>query len=475
MKARLLAPEHRHSLTLATLVLAAFSYGLQQTMVLPALPSLQQDLHTTTTWSTWIFTGFLLSSAVLTPLIGKLGDQHGKSRLLSISLAIFLVGCIGAAAAWNIWSLIAFRIVQGAGGAVFPLSFAIVKDEFPRERSGTAIGAISAVFGAAGGLGLPLSGVIVDHLSWRWLFVIAAVVVAAATVAVVTVVPESPIKTPTRLDLPGAALLSLILVTFLLALSEGQHWGWGSGRTVGLLVFAAVALAVWIPVELRVDQPLVDMRVLAGRTVALANATGFLAGFALFLAFVLVPRFVETSRSVGLDYGFGSSATQAGLFLLPGALIGLLSGPFAGRLGDRFGFRFPLALGMVITAIGLVLLAEWHDRIWQVVLGMTLAGGGVPLCFGAMAKLVVDAVRPSETGIASGLNTVMRTIGGVVGGQLGATVLANKTISGSAVPTGSAYSTAFWLGAAIAVGGVVTALAVAPLRRRAPAVAVEAE
>ena len=151
-------------------------------MVLPALPYLQEDLHTTTTWSTWIFTGFLLSSAVLTPLIGKLGDQHGKERLLMISLVIFLVGCIGAAAAWNIWALIAFRIVQGTGGAVFPLSFAIVKDEFPPERSGIAIGAISAVFGAAGGLGLPLSGLIVDHLSWRWLFVIAAVVVAAAAV-----------------------------------------------------------------------------------------------------------------------------------------------------------------------------------------------------------------------------------------------------------------------------------------------------
>ena len=348
---------------------------------------------------------------------------------------------------------------------MFPLSFAIVNDEFPRERSGIAIGAISAVFGAAGGLGLPLSGVIVDNLSWRWLFVIAAVVVAAATVAVVAFVPESPIKTPTRLDLPGAALLSVLLVAFLLALSEGQHWGWGSGRTVGLLVVALVTLAIWIPVELRVEQPLVDMRVLAGRTVAFTNATGFFAGFALFAAFVLTPRFVETSRSVGLDYGFGSSATKAGLFLLPGALIGLVSGPFAGRLGARFGFKFPLALGMIVTALGLVLLAEWHDRPWQVVLGMTLAGGGVPFSFGAMAKLVVDAVRPSETGIASGLNTVMRTIGGVVGGQLAAAVLANRTISGSAVPTGSAYSIAFWLSAAIAVCGVATALAVTPRRR----------
>jgi EmrB/QacA subfamily drug resistance transporter len=449
-----------HNVTLAALVLAALSYGLQQTMVLPALPSLQHDLHTTTTWSTWIFTGFLLSSAVLTPLIGKLGDQHGKERLLAISLLIFLAGCIGAAAAWNIWSLIGFRILQGAGGAVFPLSFAIVNDEFPRERTGSAIGVISAVFGAAGGLGLPISGLIVDNLSWRWLFVIAAVVVAAATVAVIALVPESPIKTPSRLDLPGTALLSLILVALLLAISEGQHWGWTSARTIGLFAASAAALAVWIPVELRVPQPLVDMRVMAERTVALANATAFFAGFALFGAFVLIPQFVETRRSVGLTYGFGSSATQAGLYLLPGALIGFVSGPFSGRVGRRYGYKVPLALGMVFTTVGVALLALWHDRPWQVVLGMAIAGGGVPFAFGAMAKLVVDAVRPSETGIASGLNTVMRTIGGVVGGQLAATVLANLTIAGTNVPRGAAYTTAFWLSAGIAVCGVATALAV---------------
>jgi EmrB/QacA subfamily drug resistance transporter len=471
---RSFAPESRRRWTLAALILASLSFGLQQTMVLPALPQLQRDLHTTTTWSTWIFTGFLLSSAVLTPLLGKLGDQHGKDRLLAISLVIFLVGCIGATAAWDIWSLIGFRVIQGAGGAVFPLSFAIVNDEFPRERSGTAIGAISAVFGAAGGLGLPLSGVIVDHLSWRWLFVIGAVVVATAVVAVVAVVPQSPIRTSTRLDVPGAALLSLMLASFLVALSEGRNWGWSSGRTVGLFVLAAVALAAWIPLELRAPEPLVDLRVLAQRTVAFTNATGFFAGFTIFSAFVLIPRFVETPRAVGLDYGFGASATKAGLYLLPGALLGFVSGPASARLGSRFGFRFPLILGMSTSALGLVLLAEWHDRPWQVVLGITVVGAAVPLSFGAMAKLVVDAVRPSETGIATGLNTVMRTIGGVVGGQLAATILAGNTVAGTAVPTGSAYATAFWLTAGISLCGIVTALAVTPRRRRL-AVAVETE
>ena len=472
MEAHSFAPERRRRWTLAALILASLSFGLQQTMVLPALPELQSDLNTTTTWSTWIFTGFLLSAAVLTPLLGKLGDQHGKGRLLAISLVIFLVGCIGAAAAWSIWALIGFRVIQGAGGAVFPLSFAIVNDEFPRERSGAAIGAISAVFGAAGGLGLPLSGVIVDHASWRWLFVVGAAVVAVAVVAVVAVVPESPIRTPTRLDVPGAVLLSLTLASFLVALSEGRDWGWTSGRTVGLFVVAAVALAAWIPLELRAPQPLVDLRVLAQRTVAFTNATGFFAGFTIFSAFILVPRLVETPPTAGLDYGFGASATKAGLYLLPGALLGFISGPSSARLGMKFGFKFPLALGMITSALGLLLLAEWHDRPWQVVLGITVVGAAVPLAFGAMAKLVVDAVKHSETGISSGINTVMRTIGGVVGGQLAATVLISDTVPGTDVPTGSAYTTAFWLVAAVSVCGVVTALAVTP-RRRPLAVAVE--
>jgi MFS family permease len=172
------------------------------------LPTLQRDLHTTTAWATWVLSSFLLVASVATPILGRLGDQHGKERLLVISLACFLAGAVGAAAAWDIWSLIAFRAFQGLGGAVFPLSFAIIRDEFPPEKVGGAIGTMSAVFGVGGGSGILLAGLIVDHLSWRWIFVGAALVVGIALALVMRYVPESPIKTPSRIDLPGAALLS---------------------------------------------------------------------------------------------------------------------------------------------------------------------------------------------------------------------------------------------------------------------------
>src|SRR5919199_142447 len=215
-------PRRQHyNVTLAILTIAGTAFALQQTMVVPALPALQRDLHTTTTWVTWVLTVFLLVASVATPILGKLGDQHGKERLLTISLALFLA-------------------VSGVGAAVFPLSFAIIRDEFPREKVGVGIGLVSAVFGVGGGFGIVLSGLIVDHLSWRWLFIVGAVAIAAALLLVHRFVPESPVKTPSRVDVPGAALLSGGLVALLLALTEGESWGWLSGRILALFAAALV-------------------------------------------------------------------------------------------------------------------------------------------------------------------------------------------------------------------------------------------
>src|SRR5581483_9867879 len=245
-----------HNVTLAILAVACTAYALLQTMVIPALPVLQRSLHTTTTWATWVLTVFLLVASVSTPILGRLGDQYGKERLLLISLALFLLGTIGCACAWNIWSLIAFRAVSAAGAGVFPLSFAIIRDEFPPDRVGVGIGLVSAVFGVGGGFGIVFAGLIVDNLSWRWLFIVGAILVAVSLVLVHRFVPESPIKTPSRVDVVGAALLSFALTALLVALSEGERWHWGSARTLGLFAASAVLFVVWGVVETRVVDPL---------------------------------------------------------------------------------------------------------------------------------------------------------------------------------------------------------------------------
>src|SRR5215218_3075520 len=232
-------------------------------MVVPALPVIQRELDTTTTWATWVLTVFLLVASVSTPILGKLGDQYGKERWLAISLGIFFAGSIGCSLAWNIWALIGFRALAGMGAAVFPLSFAIIRDEFPPEKIGVAIGIVSSVFGVGGGFGIVLSGILVDNLSWRWLFIIGSIGIALAIALVVRFVPESPIKTPSRIDIPGAVLLSGGLVAFLLALTEGESWGWTSARILLLFAAAVTLLVTWAIVELRVPEPMVDMRMLA--------------------------------------------------------------------------------------------------------------------------------------------------------------------------------------------------------------------
>ena len=444
-----------YNVTLAVLVFAGSAFALQQTMVFPALPTFARDLDTSTAWATWVLTGFLVSAAVATPILGKLGDQYGKARMLVVSLVIFFSGCVGAAFAWDIWSLIAFRVLSGAGGAVFPLSFGIIRDEFPPEQVKVAIGLVSAVFGIGGGLGIVLSGVIVDNLSWRWLFVFGAIGVAAAIWAVHRFVPESPLRSPSRVDVPGALLLSGGLVALMLALTEGERWGWYSAPILGLAGASAALLLAWVLVELRVDEPLVDMRMLSHRPVLLTNTTTLVAGFALFLCFVLIPTFVEAPARLG--YGFGATATEAGFYLLPASIAQLAAGPGGGVLGRRYGSKWPLAGGMIAVAAAALVLARWHDDPWQILVASAALGIGVGLAFAAMVALISDHVSPSEMGIATGMNTVMRVVGGVVGGQVGAALLTARTVPGTDLPAESAFAIAFALSAAAAVAAALVA------------------
>jgi EmrB/QacA subfamily drug resistance transporter len=460
-----------HNVTLGILTLAGAAFALQQTMVFPALTTFQAEFEATTAWATWILTGFLVSAAVTTPILGRLGDQFGKERLLLVSLGLFLAGCLGAAFAWDIWSLIAFRIVAGAGGALFPLSFAIIRDELPPEKVKVGIGLLSAVWGVGGGFGIVLSGVIVDHLSWRYLFLLGSIPVALSLVLVHRFVPESPLRSPSRVDVPGALLLSGGLLSLMVGLTEGEDWGWASARVVGLFALSALLFTAWVLVELRSRTPMVDMRMLTHPPVLLTNVATMISGFALFSCFVLVPTFVVTDSSLG--YGFGATATQAGLFLLPSSVAMLFAGPLAGVIGRRLGSKWPLAGGMLVVSVAALLFAVAHDVAWHVLVASALLGLGVGAAFAAMAALIADNVDPREMGVASGMNTVVRVIGAVVGGQVAAALLTAQTIGGSSTPAESAFTTTFLLscGTALVAAAISLAIGVRPLRRLEPAAA----
>ena len=329
-------PKRAHyNLTFAILAISGIAFALLQSLVAPALRTIQTDLHTTTTTVAWVFTGYLLSASVATPIVGRLGDMFGKKRMLVVTLAIVAAGTLVAALATSIDVLILGRVIQGAGGAIFPLAFAIIRDEFPRERVPTGIALISALLGVGGGLGIVLAGPITQHLSYHWLFWLPLVPVVAAGVAAQLVIPESPIRAPGRVDWAGAALLTAWLVTLLVGVSEGPTWGWGSSRVLGLFAVSAVLVVLWVRAEDLIEAPLVDMRMMRLHAVWTTNLTGLLLGFGMYSSFVLIPEFVELPASGGV--GFGASVTQAGIFLLPATLGMLLVGPLSGRLARSLG------------------------------------------------------------------------------------------------------------------------------------------
>jgi MFS family permease len=335
------------------------------------------------------------------------------------------------------------------------------------------------VLGVGGGVGIVASGLIVDNLSWRWLFVVSAVVVATALVLVWRFVPESLVKAPSRVDVRGALTLSGFLVCLLIGLTEGPHLGWGAPLVVGLFAAAAVLAVTWVVVELHVDDPMVDMHVFTKRVVLFTNLTAMLSGFALYMTWVILPTFYQLPRGLPdpvahlADYGFGTSVTGAGLWMLPTSLSILFAGPLAGAFGRRYGSRPPLIAGMILVAIGSAGIAMFHAEAWQPAAWFILCGIGVGFSFAVMPKLIVDSVRPTETGIATGMNTVVRTVGGVVGAQVGAVVLAAHHAAGTSIPSEAGFVDAFWIGAAGAVAGACAAVFATPRRARPRAVVVE--
>lgn len=446
---------------MVALMLSAMAYSQLQAMVGPALPTLQHEFRVETSDLAWLMNGFILSAAVATPVAGRLGDMFGRRRVLLIALVLLAVGTALCGLAQSLPTMIVGRVVAGLGGAVFPLSFAIVRESLPRARVGPAIGLLSALVGVGGGAGIVVAGPIIEHLSYHWLFWLPLGLIAAALAATLAWVPSGGERVPGRVDWVGALLLSGALVGLLLALARGGTWGWTSPRVGASAAVAAVLGAIWARQATRTADPLIDLHTMRLRAVWTANATAILCGVTMSTSMFLLPQMGAQPRDTG--FGLGMDITRAGLLILPQSFTILLAGVVGGRACGRYGSRAVLMVGAAAGGAGLGMLALLHHAPWQAFISSAVVGLGTGLVQTAMGNLVVDAVPATQTAAAAGTNTVARNIGMTLGAQQAASILA---LGG---PVGTPDTVA-WFNAALAVGAVsaVLGLAVAYLAPRRP-------
>ncbi|WGL51158.1 MFS transporter [Nocardioides sp. BP30] len=427
----------RARLELLIIGTAALAVSLCQSLLIPILGILPQQIpsHPSSAAVEWLLTSTLLVGAVAVPLFGRLGDMFGKRLMLMVAVLALVVGSVLCGVTSAMPLLILGRAIQGASMAAIPLGISLLASLLPREKVGRAIALISAMLGVGGALALPIGGFVGEHADFHWLFWITAIVGGLSLGGILLVVPEAPSRSRGRVDVVGAVLLSAALVALLLPLAQTSTWGWGSPKTIGLLVLAVVLLLVFGLVQTRTREPLVDLAALRRKPIVLTNTASVLFGFALFAMMIGTAQYVQAPKESG--YGFASSILVSGVCMLPAGLMMLLLSNVSAAMIHRIGAPRTLAIGALVVALGWVLRIALTGHLWEIVVGTAVIGVGVALGYAAMPTLINTHTPVTELAAANGLNSLARSLGTSLASAIGGSVLAGHvvvaTIDGTAV------------------------------------------
>ncbi|WP_301182562.1 MFS transporter [Subtercola boreus] len=455
-KRRLTKPQSERGI-IATLAFTGLIAAFMQTLVTPIVPQLPILLNTSPSNATWVLTATLLAAAVSIPISGRLGDMFGKRRIVIALLALLLVGSVVSALSSDVLLMIVGRVLQGTGLGVIALGVSILRDVLHPKRLGGAVALVSATLGIGGAVGLPISALIAQNLDWHFLFWLSGLLALIALVLVWTIVPVSTLRSGGSFDFIGAVLFAIGLVGILLAVSKGGEWGWGSLATIGMLAGGVLVLLVFGVYELRIDNPLVDLRIAARRTVLLTNLASITVGFAFFASAAVLPQLLESPTDTGV--GLGQTLLVASLCLTPSGLVMFFLSPVAARLSAARGPRTSLVVGGLFIVIAYALAVGLMTEVWHAVLIATITGLGVGFAYAAMPTLIMRAVPANETAAANGLNSVMRTLGSTVAAAVLGLILASNAVvvNGHAIPTAASFQLCFIIAAVIALIGTVLA------------------
>jgi MFS family permease len=451
-------------LVLPAMAANVFLLAVVQTIVVPALPLIGQQLHTSATTVGWLATATMLTASATTPLFGRLGDVFGSRRVILVALTLTLAGSVLAATTHSIELLIAARVLQGASFGLFPLAISVLRQELPLHKLHHGMSIAATALGVGSGFALVATGVLTNHDGdYRRIFWLTVVLSVAMLALSSRALPKRPGRGG-KVDYLGAGVLGAGLVSLLLPISQGHEWGWTSARTIGLLVAAAVVLAGFAVLQGKVAQPLMSLRLLAHRDVAFTNAASLFVGYGMFSVFLGATFFVQAPSAL-TGYGFDASVLRTSVeFMLPGTLLAIPLGPLAGRFVGTHGPRKVLVGATVLGIVSMAALALFHAHPAEFIVAVVAVNAAISIAYASMPALLNQHVTPQDTGIANSVNAVMRTIGGAIGSAIVVTILASSArahttpVGTITIPTEAAYDTVFVLGA---VAFVLAALSAA--------------
>nr|WP_120492025.1 MFS transporter [Corynebacterium lactis] len=453
----------------ALIAVAAFSclvVTLLQSLVVPAIPRFPSILGASATTVSWLVTSTLLTGAIATPVIGRLGDLLPRRRMMIITMTLVLVGSI-IAPLGGIATVIIGRALQGMGTALIPVAMAEMRYSLPGHRIGGALALLSAMLGIGGGLGIPLGGLILSFVGWKAMFWFAAIMSAISIALIAAFIPADESTNSGSFDYAGAVLLSLGLTAVLTAISQGGSWGWGRALTLGLFVAGIVVFIAWGYYELRQGSPLVNLRTTADRPILLTNIASILLGVLMFTNLLLTTLELQNPLEQG---GFAWPASAAGLAMLPSALSMFAVAPISARLAAKYGARIVVTTGSAITALGYIARLLFEPNGGFVVVWATVVAIGVGIGYAGLPMMIVKYAPAHETGSANAVNALMRSIGMAASSAMVAAITASLSVVHGAgtVPSSGALNTLASI--SIAMGVIATALSLAARRKGEPEV-----
>ena len=426
-------PGWRTRATLPVLVTVAALVAVVTSLGAPLIPSIAQSDRVSLSTGEWVLTAALMAGALATPAMGRLADGPRKRRVIVFALAVVLAGCVLSAVSTGFAVLVLGRGLQGVGLGLLPVTMAVARSQFSPQKTARAVATLSVSAAVGAGLGYPITSLIAQFFDYRAAFWFGAITVATAIVLVVLVLPPRSDGRARRFDYLGMATLGAAVVGVSVVLSEGGDWRWTSLRSLGLLAFSSVMVGLWVTHELRITDPLIDVRQVRNRSVLTADTSAFLIAVAMYLFLPIIIEFVQIPVASG--YGFGASILTSGLVFAPLSLGSFLASRCLTAYTNRFGVRSMIPFGSVVFAMSTLFFAVEHRALWEAFVAAGMAGIGIGFTFAAMPGFIIQAVPPSETGSAMGLYQVLRSIGLSLGSALAAAVLVSYTKSGQTYPT----------------------------------------